>query len=304
MGGKNGPIRFGVYSGEPFLAERMLKSRLAALGEVERVVVWGDEASAADVLEALGTDLLFQGAGTRAVVVRRADPLAGDQRLISALRGGPPQGVAVFFIGEEIKGPLAAAADEFIHFNKPTKGELQQLAVELMREAGLRVHGFVVDLLVEACGGDPMRLAREVEKLSLWKGEKLRREAISELLYFAEPAPFGFLDGIGWRDALAALRELSQLLERGWDANRVFFLLVSQVRALIQARAALEGEPIPPGPDWLWRRRLQQAKNFTKKELLEHLSFLQELDLGIKTGRMDPVTALHLFTLRLVPGAP
>ncbi len=298
------PVRFGVYSGDPFLAERAMQRRLAELGEVEPVLLWGDEATAIDVLEALGTSLLFGGRGMRAVVVRRADPLAGDQRLIAALRGGPPEGVAVFFLGEEIKGPLATAADEFIHFKRPTKAELRELAVELMREAGLRIHGFVVDMLLEACGGDPMRLAREVEKLALWKGGKLRREAIPELFYFAEPAPFGFLEGIGWRDVLGAMRELTQLLKRGWDPNRIFFLLVSQVRALILARAALEGEPLPGGPDWLWRRRLQQARNFTKKELLELLSSLQELDLKIKQGQMDPVSALYLFTLRLAPVPP
>ena len=298
------PVRFGVYSGDAFLVERTLRRRLAALGEVERIVLWGDEVGAAEVLDALGTPLLFQGAGLRSVVVRRADPLAGDQRLTQALRGGPPDGVAVFFVGEEIKGPLATAADEYIHFKKPTKAELRELAVELMREAGLRVHGFVVDLLAEACGGDAMRLAKEVEKLALWKGGKLRREAIPELFYFAEPAPFGFLEGIGWRDALGALRELTQLLKRGWDPQRIFFLLVSQVRALILARAAQDGEPIPEGPDWLWRRRLQQARNFTKKELLEYFSFLQELDLAIKQGRMDPESALYLFTLRLALESP
>jgi DNA polymerase III delta subunit len=228
----------------------------------------------------------------------------GDQRLFSALREGPPEGVAVFFLGEELKGPLAAAAEEFVHFGKPKKGELRDLAVELMREAGLRVHGFVVDLLVEACGGDAMRLAREVEKLSLWKGGRLPRDRIPELLYFAEPAPFGFLEGIGWRDLAGALKELSILLKRGWDPTRIFFLLAGQVRSLLLARAALDGEARPEGPDWLWRRRLQQARNFTKEELLEHLSLLQELDLRVKKGEMSPTCALYLFTLRVAPAPP
>ncbi|NOX44517.1 MAG: hypothetical protein GXO72_02105 [Caldiserica bacterium] len=299
-----GPIRFGVYSGDPFLAERALRRRLAQLGEVDTVLLWGDEVGAEGVLEALGTPLLFGGGRTRAVVVRRADPLAGDQRLIAALRRGIPEGVALFLLGSEIKGPLAAVAEEAVHFARPTKGELRELAAQLMREAGLRVHGFVVDMLVEACGGDAMRLAREIEKLSLWKGGKLPRERIPELFYFAEPAPFGFLEGIGWRDLAGALGELSTLLGRGWDSQRIFFLLAGQLRALILARAALDGKAHPEGPDWLWRRRLQQARNFTAEELLELLSLLQELDLAIKQGRMDPVSALYLFTLRVAPGSP
>ncbi len=296
-------VRFGVYSGDRFLAERALKRRLRELGDVEAVVLWGDEASAADVLEALGTPLLFGAGKPRAVVVRRADPLAGNQRLIAALRGGPPEGIAVFFLGDEIKGPLATAADEFVHFPKPTKAELRELAAELMREAGLRVHGFVVDMLVEACGGDAMRLAKEVEKLSIWKGGKLPRERIPELFYFSEPAPFGFLEGVGWRDLRRALAELSGLLSRGWDPMRIFHLLTAHVRQLILAKAAEEGEPLPEGPEWLWRRRAQQARNFTKKELLEWLRLLQELDLSIKQGELTPEAALYLFTLRALPGA-
>ncbi|HID08705.1 TPA: hypothetical protein EYP13_00580 [Candidatus Micrarchaeota archaeon] len=296
-------VRFGVYSGDRFLAERALKRRIRELGDVEVVVLWGDEVGTQEVLEALGTPLPFGGGSPRAVVVRRADPLSGDQRLIAALRGGPPEGVAVFFLGDEIKGPLATAADEFIHFNKPTKPELRELAIQLMQEAGLRVHGFVVDMLVEACGGDAMRLAKEVEKLAIWKRGKLPRERIPELFYFAEPAPFGFLDGVGWMDLRRALTELSGLLSRGWDPMRIFHLLTAHVRQLVLAKAAEEGEPLPEGPEWLWRRRRQQAKGLKKKKLLEWLCLLQELDLAIKRGEVSPKVALYLFTLQALPAA-
>ncbi len=293
-----GSVRFGVYWGDPFLCERALSRRLAALGPVERVVLWGDEAEGRTVLEALGTPLLF-GGGTRAVVVRQADPLAGDRNLIAALRKGIPDGAALFLLGRDIKGPLASIAEEAIHFPKPGKGELRELARELMAEAGIKVHAFVVDMLVEASGGDAMRLAREVEKLSLWKGGKLSRGRIPELLFFSSPPPYGFLEGIGWRDPSRALAELRSLLDAGWDPQRIFHLLVGQIRALLLARASLEGEEILPGPEWLWRRRRQQARAFTKEELLERLLRLQELDLAMKQGRLDPESALYLFTLEL-----
>jgi len=292
-------IRFGVYSGDSLAVERILSRRLAELGEVERVTLFGDQVELGELLSQLSAMGLF--GGERALIVRRADSLASSERLAQALRDGPPPGTALFFLGEKLGGPLTRLAEEALHFPTPTGRELRALAGELLAEAGLPVHPFLVELLAEACGGDTLRLAREVEKLSLWRGEKLSRSTIPQLLFFAEPTPYAFLDAVGERRLSAALAELKKLLVSGWDPFRLFFVLLAHVRTLLAARAAWEEDRRPAGPDWLVRRRLAQARRFSLKELVELLARLQELDVRIKTGRVTPEGALYLFTLSLAP---
>ncbi len=292
-------VRFGVYSGDPLFVERTLARRLSELGEVERVTLFGDQLQLGQLLAELGTRGLF---GTeKALVIRRADPIAGQARLAEALREGPPPGTALFILGQEIKGPLARLAEEAAHFPTPTGRALKRLAGELLEEAGIPPRPYLVELLVEAAGGDTLRLAREVEKLSLWKDEPPPASEVPKLLFFAEPTPYGFLDALSERCVPACLAKLRQLLSSGWDPFRLFFLVISHVRALLSVRAAWEEGRRPPGPDWLIRKRLAQARRFSPLELIELLERLQELDLAIKTGALTPAWALQLFILALAP---
>ena len=292
-------IRFGVYWGDPLAVERALAARLGELGEAERVVRFGDELSVGELLAELGTPGLF--GGERALVIRRADPLARAEALVRALKSGPPPGTAVFFLGKDLTGPLSRVAQEAVHFPPPRWRELHRLAAELLSQAGLPPQRRLVELLVEACRGDAMHLAREVEKLALWREGLPSWRELPRLVFFAEPTPYGYLDAVGERRVTQALAELRRLLAAGWDPFRLFFMLVSHVRALLAARAAWEDGRTPPGPEWLAKRRVAQARRFSQPQLVELLARLQELDLRIKTGALTPEAALWLFTLALAP---
>jgi DNA polymerase III delta subunit len=254
-------------------------------------VCFGDEITPSRVLlEAKTADLFGE---EKAVVVRRADPLRGERELARALAAGLPQGVAVFFLGEDLRGPLAEAAEEAEHFPRPSGKALRELCETLMREAGLPVHSFVVDLLVEAAGGDTLRLAQEVEKFAIWKGGKLPRSRLPELCFFGQPQPFGLLEVLGERkEAFAAL---SKLLRARWNPQALFYLVVSHIRALLATLSAEEAHGSLEGPDWLIRRRLLQARRLGEAKLIQALCLLQELDLRIKLGELSPEDALQLF---------
>jgi len=292
-------VRFGVYSGDPLLSERRLSARLRALGPARKHVFFGDELPPERLLLEVRTPDLF--GENRAVVVRWADPLRGDRELAGALRAGLPEGVAVFFLGEDLRGPLAEAAEEAEHFPRPTGRALRELCETLMQEAGLPVHPFVVDLIVEACAGDTLRMAREVEKFAIWKGGKLLRSRLPELCFFGQPQPYEFLDSIGNGDLKGALRALDKLLRTNWNAQNLFFLLVNHIRSLLYALSAEEAGENPEGPEWLARRRLSQARRHGVARLIQALALLQELDVRIKVGDLDPESAIHSFILQWVP---
>ncbi|MCS7216885.1 MAG: hypothetical protein N2507_04690 [Candidatus Bipolaricaulota bacterium] len=292
-------VRFGVYSGDPFLAERQLRRRLGELGPASRAVLFADEVPPERILLEVGSADLF--AAGKAVVVRRADALRGERELAEALRRGLPPGVAVFFLGEDLRGPLFQAAEEAQHFPRPTGKALRELAAELLREHGLPAHPFLVDLLVEAAA-DPLHLHQEVQKFALWKGGRLPRARLGELLFFSQPQPYGFLDAVGSGDRRQALAVLARLLRARWDPQALFHLVVNHVRQLLWALSAAESGEEPPGPEWLAQRRLAQARRHGQARLVQALALLQELDLKVKLGELDFPGALEAFILQWPPG--
>ncbi len=290
-------VRFGAYWGDPLLAERALARALVAFGPARRIVLFGDEIGPDRLLAELSAHDLF--GERRAIVVRRADPLRGEGRLVRALRGGLPPDLALFLLGEDLRGPLAELAEETTGFPTPTGRDLRELAVALLKEADAPREGFVVDLVVEASGGDTLRLAREVEKLCLWKGARLSPEVLARLLFFSGGPPYPYLDAVGTRDVPTALRELNSLFKGPTSAPALFFALVGHVRALLSAHGARQAGRVPPGPAWLVRRRLAQARAWGEVGLVDLLARLQDLDLRVKTGQLRPEDALVLATLRL-----
>lgn len=291
------PARFGAYWGDPLLAERAIARALGALGSVRRVVLFGDEPCLERFLGELASRDLF--GEPRAIVVHRADKLVREERLVAALEQGLPPDLALYFLGEDLKGPVARMAEEALHFPTPAGRALRTLAAELLVEADLPRPQFVVDLLVEAAAGDTLHLAREIEKIALWKGASLPRDRFPELLFFAQGAPYAFLDAVGMGEMPAALAELRALLTAGWNPSALFFITVGHVRALLVALGAVQAGRTPPGPAWLVQRRLNQARRWGEARLVDLLASLQELDLRIKTGQASPEAALHLFTLGL-----
>jgi len=285
------------------LVERALSQRVHELGQAQRVPLFGDEISPEELSSQLFTASLF--GEQRVLVVRRADTLVRSDYLAQKLEAGLPEDTALVFTGDKLRGPVVQLAQDAQHYARPKGRTLHALAKTLLEEADLPTHKFLVDLLVEACGKGTeqekgtLRLLREVEKLSLWKGGTLPKEQIPELLYSAQVAPYALLDALGSRDVPTALAELRQLVTGTPEAFRLFFLVVTHIRTLLVTRACLDRSEQPPGPAWLARRRAAQARNFNQQELIELLARLQELDLMIKTGKFTAPAALTYFTLSL-----
>lgn len=291
--------RIVAYWGDPLLVERALGRALAGWGPCRRVVLFGDETCLGRLLaEVESRDLFGEG---RAIVVRRAEPLVGEERLARALARGVPDDLGIAFLGEDLKGPVVETAHEAKFLPTPTGRALRTLAGELLSEAGIPAPASVVDLLVETTGGDPLRLAQEVRKLALWERLPTRWP---QLLFSSLGPPYAYLDAVGMREIPTALGELRRLLRTGANPTALFFAVVGHVRALLAALAASAAGRVPPGPPWLVQKRLAQARRWGEGGLVGLLASLQALDLRVKTGQLSPEAALYRFTLGLPQPGP
>jgi DNA polymerase-3 subunit delta len=151
-------------------------------------------------------------------------------------------------------------------------------------------------------------LENEVEKLVLYKGqEMIEVEDVSLLCpYVAEASIFDLVDALGERKGQTAAQLLHKKSQEGTDPFYLFAMFIRQFRLLIQVKElsddghppndiakTLKLHPFPTG------KLHQQSKNFSMPQLEQIYAHLLDIDINVKTGRTDLITALDLLVAGL-----
>jgi len=155
---------------------------------------------------------------------------------------------------------------------------------------------------------EPRALGNEIEKLLTyvaWKRPVEVDDVQALTKAGVEARVFDFVDHLGLRRAQPALRELHALLEHE-DAGYVLAMITRQYRLLIQTKELVDSHaspnviaqtlglhPYPAG------KLSQQTKNYTLAGLEQLYRQLFECEIDVKTGRMDPLTALDVLVSTL-----
>jgi DNA polymerase-3 subunit delta len=175
-------------------------------------------------------------------------------------------------------------------------------------------HGASIDsraaaALTERIGGD-MRLADvELAKLATYTGGErpIAAEDVALLTpYTPEANIFRMVDALGARDGRTAIRLLRQLLDGGSPPLYVFGMIVRQYRLILLMKSHLEGGGMPVGAaealglrDFVARKVNEQSRRYRIDQLERIYHHLFEIDLDIKTGRVEPELALDTLVGRL-----
>jgi DNA polymerase III subunit delta len=161
--------------------------------------------------------------------------------------------------------------------------------------------------LASVTGDDLRRADNELAKLVDYvNGERPISEADVELLtpYVAEATTFQLVDAIAEGRGKAALDYLYRLIrEKDEDPFKVYGMIIRQFRLMLLAKEhlALTGsraglkEALNTGSDFVADKTAQQSRRFSLTELEEIYRALQDYDLKMKTGRIDPPLALDMF---------
>ncbi|MEJ2748176.1 MAG: hypothetical protein P8183_09760, partial [Anaerolineae bacterium] len=95
---------------------------------------------------------------------------------------------------------------------------------------------------------------------------------------------------------------LQQKLQEGADPFYLFIMIVRQIRLLIQAKELADEGQRPPAiskamnvHSFVANKLYQQAQQFSLPQLEQIYRHLLEVDVGVKTGRNDMLTALNLL---------
>lgn len=185
----------------------------------------------ADGIEALG-----KGDGAR--VAEALGSLPEQTTLVLIARGKAPANVAK---------AVAAAGGEKLEYKAPGRRELPRRLVAEARSIGLTLEPDAARLLVERTGASPMRLRRELERLSTWAGEGGAVGAADLAAMVAdepEQQIWALGDAIVEGDRGQALAVAERLLGQGEALQRIVATLAPRLRQARAAAVRLEaGEP-------------------------------------------------------------
>jgi DNA polymerase-3 subunit delta len=298
------PLLQAIVGPDSYLAEIALERILAAAvgSDREGAVqgVHGDETTWGRLVESARTGSLF--AARRAIVVRGAEGVKGDEEPLLAYLEDPSPGVTVVLLAAKPdkrrvawKAYLAAAT---VTPAEPKRGAALRAHVsDELRRRGLRLEPEAQAELLERVGQDLRRLLGEVDKLEAFReGEKtLTAEDVAAVLGRGMARPLYLLsDAVAARDGATCLALLEALLDDGEEPLRILGTLhrslrqVRAVRSLQQGRASREemvaALRLPPNMAFKVQTLAQAAAKWTEAELGRALRGLADQDVAIKTG--------------------
>jgi DNA polymerase-3 subunit delta len=149
--------------------------------------------------------------------------------------------------------------------------------------------------------------SNELEKLSLYvgKGGTIDERVLSTMSWTAKADDvFEMTSAAARRDTRTALSQLQKLVDGGTAPEGILPVLAWQIRTLIQVRDLLD-QRVSEGrmaeksgiSDFVIRKSIGQARQFTMKKLLEIHGKLLTLDHAVKTGRADAEMSLDALVI-------
>lgn len=251
------------------------------------------------VLSACNSGSLF-GEGSF-VVLQNLDAWNAAQKakIVDYLQN-PSEDTDLVLLGKKLgaREKLLAAVKKIgeVHeFEQPTGKALVRWIVSHAKKKGLDLPEQVAQNLAERSSNDKMRLVQEIEKLSLYVGE---REATAEDIESLSPPDvrsniFTFVDALAEGKRGEALNLLERLISTGEPPLRIVYMMRRQFRLLARAKAMFAGGAqrsevakelkVPP---FVARKLEEQSRKLSAGDLDRALAFLLELECGLK-GKRD-----------------
>lgn len=178
--------------------------------------------------------------------------------------------------------------------------KLREWIKKYIKEQKGNIDNRAVEILIEYVGSDLWRMANELDKLVSYKIRdtkyEIRAKDIEKLVKpEIDVNIFNIIDSLGQKNKKQALRLIHDYFKKGESESYLLNRFVYQFRNLIKVKSDGKLDMHP----FVIKKTLSQAGNFSLDELKKIYCKLLEVDLNIKTGKMDTRTALELFVMEL-----
>ena len=249
---------------------------------------------------------------------------SGDAAPLAAYMKDPTPGVTIVFDAirfdfegedkrkqERVRKFYSAVAD-VVELQKYSPQDARQEAEKLIAKAGFRMDPAALDPLIEALGAEIARVAMEIEKLSLFAGDRvIGVDDITALVPDARATTiFALVNALGRRDRARALGILDTLTREGEYLPLALAFLSTQFRMALVAREAglksaqmIQGHFTRQGVP-MWGSRAEQVyqtvSKFSQPQIERALELIYNADKGLRDARPDDRIVMETFIMELV----
>ena len=164
-----------------------------------------------------------------------------------------------------------------------------------------------INNLINRVGDNLYILENEITKLKIYKNDDLiitDNDIVNVINKSVNTDIFHLIDSIINKNMNEALECYYELIKMGEEPIKILVLLANQFRLMYQVKElSKKGYRIFDIMDLLDQKQypiqkaIQKGYNYDSKILLEYLNKLADLDIEIKTGKIDKNTGLELFIL-------
>ena len=237
-----------------------------------------------------------------------------EASLLQYIKDPSPTTCLVFSTGENIdkRKRLFQAVKKYgreMEFTYLSPWDLSRWVAKRVGQAGRKFAPGAANALLDAAGPSLQALSLEIEKLINYTAG---REVITteEIRLMCPPRLedniFAVVDAVGNRRYREALTGIKDMLATKEPPLKVLSMIARQFRILLMVRDLTErGCPAREIPErlkihpFVAQKAATQSRNFSKPLLTRALSALSELDVGVKTGKMEFYPAMETFLLTL-----
>jgi len=317
---KEGKIRDIYYlsGADEFLKKesynRLTSAVLAgAMKDFNLDVFFGGAADIGSVISSANTFPVM--AARRLVVIKDANKMsaADEEKLLSYIEK-PSPGTTLLMVGNSIdkrKKFYSTIGKKFslIDHSSPYENEMPKWIRWIAKKKGVAISTEAVACLVEIVGNDLASIENEIEKASLYLGERTTIELgdIEAVTVDVKVITiFQFIDAIGSKDLKESLIKLKKILDSGMSPLLILNMIARQLRLIWVGMEALrkggtdsdlrKKVKLPPS---VFRNYCRQLKLFKETEIRCAFDALTALDLKFKSTSVDKEKSLELFTFKL-----
>jgi DNA polymerase-3 subunit delta len=236
--------------------------------------------------------------GVSLVVVHRGGPKSGGRRPAKgAAKGGKGGGKGG--TGSALLDGLRAAGATEAAAASPSDDQRADFVRAEVRQAGGRITGEALGLLMDAVGSDLRELAAAASQLASDSGGQIDADAVRRFHRGrAEVTGFAVAEKAITGDRTGALEELRWALDTGVAHVLVADALADAVRTVARVSAAGRGDPYAMAsalrmPPWKVRKAQGQARGWGAEGLTRAMGVVADLNADVKGAAADPSYALE-----------